>query len=201
MIRTRTFIGAALPRAALVALAAAGCNTDLTLPPASVPIASQTITLYALTGTPVNTNSAYDVLQFAEVRLDQTNNFDFAFDMRFDSAWGIGKPGDTTVVLIPRGAMGFIADPGLQVVPTFNFDSLHFAPTVGYTKTAAVAIHEDDVLFLASRIQTCNFGFTLPHYAKMQITKIDLNNRFVTIKLTIDPNCGYTDVSTGIPTR
>src|SRR5690348_3030492 len=57
---------------------AAACNSDLTLPPATLPIATQQITLYALSGTAVNTNSAYDGLGLGEVRTDQTNSFDFA---------------------------------------------------------------------------------------------------------------------------
>lgn len=192
---------AAATRAAILALLLAGCGTALSLPPASVPITQQQITLFSLTNTPVNTNSAYDMLQMLEVRIDQTNNFDFAFDLRFDSAYGIGKPGDTVAVLIPRGAMGFVADPGLIALPgIFNFDSLQVAPTGGYTQDKAVAIHEGDVLYAASRIQTCNFGFTLPHYAKLVIQKIDLAAYSTTILVVIDPNCGYREVNSGIPT-
>jgi hypothetical protein len=192
---------AAASRAAIFALLLAGCGTDLTLPPASIPIASQQITLFALNNTPVNTNSAYDMLQLLEVRVDQTNSFDFAFDLKFDSAYGIGKPGDTVAVLVPRGALGFVQDPGLMTLPgIYNFDSLQVAPAGGYTKDKAVLIHEGNVLFAASRIQTCNFGFTLPHYAKLVIQKIDLAAYSVTMRVTIDPNCGYREVNSGIPT-
>ncbi|MFI5281429.1 MAG: hypothetical protein ACHQU1_13110, partial [Gemmatimonadales bacterium] len=188
-------------RAAIFALLLAGCGTDLTLPPATAPITNQQINLFALTNTPVNTNSAYDMLQLFEVRVDQNNSFDFAFDLRFDSAYGIGKPGDTVAVLIPRGALGFVADPGLIYLPgIFNFDSLQVAPTGGYVKDKAVQIHEGDVLFAASRIQTCNFGFTLPHYAKLIIQKIDLAAFSTTIRVVIDPNCGYREINSGIPT-
>ncbi len=192
---------AAALRAAILALLLAGCGTDLTLPPASAPITQQQIILFALTNTPVNTNSAYDMLQPIEVRVDQTNAFDFAFDLRFDSAYGIGKHGDTVAVLIPRGAMGFVADPGLIALPgIFNYDSLQVAPAGGYTKDRAVAIHEGDVLYAASRIQTCNFGFTLPHYAKLIIQKIDLAAYSTTIRVVLDPNCGYREINSGIPT-
>jgi len=188
-------------RAACVALLLAGCASDLTLPPASIPIAQQEITLYALTGTPVGTNSAYDMLSLIEVRSDRTNSFDFAWDLQFDSAYGIGKPGDTVAVLIPRGALGFVSDPGLQLAPTFSLDSAILAPTGGYTKDHAVKIKEGIVLYAASRVQTCNFGFTLPHYAKLLIEQIDLTNRKVVIRVVMDPNCGYRALTSGIPSQ
>jgi hypothetical protein len=201
MTRESGLTRAAALKAATLSLLLAGCGTDLTLPPASIPIAQQQITLFALTNTPVNTNSAYDMLQLLEVRVDQNNAFDFAFDLRFDSAYGIGKHGDTVAVLIPRGAMGFVADPGLIALPgIYNFDSLQVAPQGGYTKDKAVQIREGNVLYAASRIQTCNFGFTLPHYAKLVIQKIDLAAYSVTIRVVIDPNCGYREVNSGIPT-
>ncbi|MFI5207620.1 MAG: hypothetical protein ACHQU8_04500 [Gemmatimonadales bacterium] len=192
---------AAALRAAIFALLLAGCGSGLSLPPASSPITQQQIDLFALSNTPVNTNSAYDMLNMVEVRVDENNNFDFAFDLRFDSAYGVGKPGDTVAVLIPRGVLGFVADPGLIYLPgIFNFDSLQVAPTGGYTKDSVVAIHEGDVLYAASRIQTCNFGYTLPHYAKLMIQKIDLAALSATISVVIDPNCGYREINTGIPT-
>lgn len=192
---------AAATRAAFLALLLLGCGTDTTLPPASSPITQQQINLFALTNTPVNTNSAYDMIQLLEVRVDQNTTFDFAFDLRFDSAYGIGKPGDTVAVLIPRGALGFVTDPGLIYLPgIFNFDSLQVAPTGVYVKDKAVQIHEGDVLYAASRIQTCNFGFTLPHYAKLLIQKIDLAAFSTTIKVVVDPNCGYREINSGIPT-
>lgn len=188
-------------RAATLTLLLAGCGTDLTLPPATAPITTQQITLFAITNTPVSTSSAYDMLNLFEVRVDQSNGFDFAFDLRFDSAYGIGKPGDTVAVLIPRGALGFVTDPGLMALPgIYNFDSLQVAPSGGYTRDKAVAIHEGNTLYAASRIQTCNFGFTLPHYAKLLIQKIDLAAYSVTIRVVIDPNCGYRQVNSGVPT-
>ena len=190
---------AASLRAACVALLLAGCGSDLTLPPASAPITQQEITLYALTGTSVGTNSAYDMLSLIEVRTDLTNSFDFAWDLRFDSAYGIGKAGDTVAVLIPRGALGFVTDPGLQLAPTFSIDSAIVAPTDGYIKDHAVRIKQGVVLYAASRVQTCNFGFTLPHYAKLLIEQIDLTNRQVVIRVVEDPNCGYRTLTSGIP--
>ena len=195
------FTRAAALRAVGAALLLAGCGSDLTLPPASIPIAQQQITLYAMTGTPVNTSSAYDMLNLFEVRLDLTNSFDFAFDLRFDSAYGFGGPGDTIAVLIPRGALGFVPDPGLQVVHSLNFDSLQIAPTDGYIQDHAVKIHEGWVFFAASRVQTCNFGFVLPHYAKLVIDKIDLAARTAVIRLVVDPNCGYRGLGSGLPSQ
>jgi hypothetical protein len=193
--RTRALTAVAL------AVVLGGCGTDLTLPPASIPIAQQQITLYALTGTPVGTPSAYDQISLTEVRTDVSSAFDFAFDLRFDSAYGLGHPGDTVAVLLPRGALGFSSDPGLQQIPTLPWDSVRIAPTDGYINNKAVRIRAGDILYSASRIQTCNYGFDLPHYAKLLIQQIDLANRVATILVIADPNCGYRELGSGIPNQ
>jgi hypothetical protein len=171
-----------------LALGLWGCGTDLTLPPATVPIAQQQITLFALTGTPVATASAYDMLTLAQVRVDQTSAFDFAFDLRFDTAYGLGHPGDTVAVLVPRGVFGFAIDPGLQTAPTLAWDSVVIAPPDGYVKDKALRIRAGDIVYAASRAQTCQTGFILPHYAKLQIASIDVANRVATILVVIDPS-------------
>jgi len=85
-----------------------------------------------------------------------------------------------------------------QAALTFSLDSAVIAPTSGYIKDHAVKIREGIVLYAASRIQTCNFGYTLPHYSKMLIEQIDLANRKVVIRVVIDPNCGLVTVFTGL---
>ena len=190
-----------LPRwlgcAALVATLAA-CSDNPVLPPAQIPVADQVATLYALTGTPVNTPSAYSMLLPGEVRLDQTSAFDFAFDIRPDSAFGLGTTGDTIAALLPRYLFGFRADGGLQLT-TQDFDSINAAPQGGYEATKPLRIRQGSVLFATSQVQTCNFGVYLPHYAKMVVQEIDLVARTATIHVVLDPNCGYRSLAPGIP--
>lgn len=182
---------------ALAALAA--CGSDLTLPPATAPIAQQQIHLFALTETPVGTPSGYNMISLAEVQTFRSNDFDFVFDIGIDSTFGLGTKGDTIAVLIPRGGLGFNEDAGLQFT-LISFDSVQVAPITGYEKTKPTRIRAGDVFIAASRPQTCNFGFVRPRYAKGQVQSIDPVTRSAVILLVIDTNCGYRGLGVGIPT-
>lgn len=181
-------------------IGAAGCGDDLQLPPANVPIAQQVILLSALSGTPVTTPSAYNMLGLAEVRTDLSNDFDFVFDLGPDSSYGLGTTGDTIAVLIPRGYLGFAADGGL-IWTLAGFDSVRIAPVTGYLTDKPTRIRAGDVVIAASRIQTCEFSFLRPRYAKIQIISIDLTTRQSQMRVVIDPNCGYRSLGSGIPTQ
>jgi len=185
-------------RLAALVLVSASCDVSTTLPAASVPIAQQLITLYALTGTPVNTASGYNMLQLGEVRTSVSNNFDFVMDIGIDSTFGVGNKGDTVIVLIPRGAVGFVEDGGLQWSPT-SFDSLVLAPVTGYQEAKPTRIRQGDIILASSRRQTCDDASSHPRYAKMNIQTVDLATRSVVILVVIDPNCGYRSLKSGIP--
>jgi len=184
---------AAVPRpAALFALACvaaiAACNASFTLPPATQAPVTGTTTLYALTGTSLSLPSAYSLLPSPiypdVVRTDRSSAFDFAFNIEVDSA------SDTSAVLLPRGAMGLYMDGGLQLTQT-PFDSIDLAPTGGYQDSLPVKVQVGTVVLVASRQQTCNFGYVYPLYGKFQVTALDLAARSVTFDLVVDPNCGY----------
>lgn len=177
----------------------AGCGDGLTLPPATVPIAQQQITLFALTNTPVGTPSAYNMTTLSEVQIFRSNDFDFVFDIGVDSSYGVGTVGDTVAVLLPRAYMGFAQDGGLQYTP-IGFDSVRIAPETGYEKQKPTKVRAGDTILAASRLQSCNFAFVRPRYAKLYIQSIDLATRSAVITVIIDTNCGYRSLDSGIPT-
>ena len=101
-MRARTVFFLALGGLAL----AAGCGSPLGLPRATFENKVDTVSLYALSGTPVSFPSAYS-LQFNQpVRSDQTPALDFAFDI--DSA-GLAK-------LLPTGALRLGRASGIQLL-------------------------------------------------------------------------------------
>jgi hypothetical protein len=179
-------------------LSLVACGQDLSLPPAQLPVTQQQITLSAVTNTPVNTNSAYNMVGLAEVRTDLSNNFDFVFDLGPDSSYGLGTTGDTIAVLMPRGYVGFVQDGGMQFTLT-SFDSVVIAPALGYETQKPTRIRGGDVILAASRLQTCDFGILSPRYAKMDIVSIDVPSRTAIILVKINPNCGYRSLKDGIP--
>jgi len=183
---------------ALAAAPLAACGDNPVLPPAQVPVTEQQITISALTGTDVRTPSAYNMLILIEVRTDETTEFDFAFDIGIDSVLGVGTTGDTVAVLLPRGALGFAADGGLQTT-TVPFDSIVMGLLNGYERGRPVRIREGDAVMAASRIQQCTFQVVRPRVAKLRIDQIDLVQRRAVIRVVINPNCGYLSLRPGIP--
>ncbi len=182
--------------AALAALALsswiAACNDPFALPPATQPPLSGTLTLWALTSSPIGQPSAFDMLLASSgdaltaglVRTDRTFEFDLALDMQTDSLH------DTVAVLMPPGALGLPRDGGLQITTT-PYDSITIAPDGGYEQADTVRLAVGTVVLASSRTQSCNFGFLRHLYAKLSVTAIDKVARSVTFQVLLDPNCGY----------
>lgn len=173
----------------LVAVAACG---DLALPPPNFENRVDTLTLYALDGTPVSSPSAYDLELRSLTRTDQTPSFDFAFN--FDSA---GR-----AVLLPLGALKLGALSGIQRTTT-AFDSIQFAPTGGYQMDSAVVVDSAGVVLIHSRPVTCPFQVTGVYYAKLHVLSIDTTSspggRSLHFEILTDINCGYRGLQPGLP--
>ena len=191
-----------LLRATPVLVAAlAACSDPFALPPPSQPTTERIVILYALSGTPLSTPSAFNLVSGIEVRTDRTPDFDIALEFAPDSALGLGTTGDTVAALLPRGALGFAADPGVMIDSTTPWDSLRLAPIDGYTTDKAVRIDSGDVVIASSRAQGCNFGLVRHLYAKIRIDQVDrARRRIVTLTVT-NPNCGYRGLGPGIPVQ
>lgn len=145
--------------------------------------------MYALTRTPLQTPSAYDLIRQLAIRTDRSTELDFAFDI--DTA---GR-----AMLMPRGALGLSADGGIQRV-SLAYDSLTLAPRDGYLRDSTVAVEDGAVYALTSRQQSCGFG-AASLYAKAVVEALDRAARSVSLRLRINPNCGYRGLEPGVPSR
>jgi hypothetical protein len=181
-----------------VALAiAAACGDPLGVPPPGVPNRTDTVSLYALSGTPVTTPSGYLIFFRQVVRTDQTSlGLDFAFDI--DSA---GRP-----VLLPTGALGLPRASG--ILRTLHaFDSVTVAPTGDYQSDSAVVVDSNAVMILHSRPQGCSFSpqAVFVFYAKLHVLAIDTtsgpNGRRIDFEILNNVNCGYRGLEPGLPKR
>lgn len=177
-----------------LALGISACGDPLTLPPATQETVELSFTLYALTNTSVGTPSAYNMVTLATVRTDRSIDLDFAVDMVTDTS------GDTSVVMLPRGALGFQPDGGVQPAAE-PFDSIALAPVNGYVEDAPLPVDSGDVVLVASRRQQCNFGINRPRYAKLRVESVNRAQRSVAFKIRINPNCGYRGLAPGIPSN
>jgi hypothetical protein len=153
-----------------------------------------TVSMFALTGTPVSAPSGFSILNGAPIRTDVALAFDFAFDI--DSA-GRAK-------FLPTGALKLGEATGLQI-STQIFDSIKIAPTTGYQLDSAVFVHDSTVVIAHSNPNDCvtTIGYQAPYYAKFRILTIDTtsgpNGRRIDFEILADRNCGFRGLEPGLP--
>lgn len=176
----------------LVVTALAGavvaCDTN-PLPPPTIANVEDTISLYALDGTPLTQPSGYNIQLRQVLRTDRDARFDFAFN--------ITPTGQA--VLLPTGAMQLGRASGIlpQSVP---FESVQTAPGSGYTDTTFVAVDSGAVAVVRSRPSSCLVFSSVVHfYGKVQVLQIDTVARRIDLRVLVDQNCGYRDLEPGLP--
>lgn len=171
----------------LVLVAAVAACSDNLLPDAYFANRVDTVTLGALTSTPVSVPSGYSVPEGKAVRTDQSTSFDFVY------LTAGGRP-----LLAPLGAIGLAtgsADPGLQKSAT-TFDALVDPPSSGYLTDDSLQIAVGDVVVVRSRV--C-YGYGVPQYAKLEVLEFSPAQGTVTFKVMANLNCGYRSLAPGIP--
>jgi len=176
---------------AAAALAACGDPFGL-LGASSVNVVDSLVSLYALTGTPVATPSAYRIAPPGVVRTDQDVALDFAFDI--DTA---GR-----AVLLPTGALRLGRATGLQTT-TVAFDSVRLAPDRGYQADSGVVVDSGTVALVHSAPTTCGVGLSpvYHYYAKLLVLRVDTAARRLDFQILADQNCGYRGLEPGLPSR
>lgn len=177
-------------RAAALAAILAACGDDFQLPPPRAANELDTVSVFALSGTPIGAPSGYNLEFRSVVRTDQTAIFDFAFD--------ITPAGDP--ILSPTGALGLGRNSALQVAPE-SFDSITVAPTGGWVLEASVPADSGTELLAQSRLTACSFGATASYYAKLRVLAVDTVARRVDFEILVNTNCGYRGLEPGLPTR
>ncbi len=170
-----------------LALLAAACSNTTGLPAAFYANKVDTVSLYALRGTPIALPSAYSIQQLVAVRTDTTVSLDFAFD--FDSA---GRPR-----LLPTAALHLGTASGLQPTTT-AFAAIALAPTGGYILDTAVTADSGKVFYAVSRPIPCLIG-SVPLYAKLHVLSVDTAARRLNFEILVDQNCGYRGLALGLP--
>lgn len=172
----------------LLTAVAAACGNDDNLADPTEQNVVDTVTVGSLTGTPITTPSGFAVEKGA-VRTDQDAGFDFAYNI---------EPGGRKVFL-PRAALGLPsvnADPGLQRRDE-TFDQLLVARSNGYVTDEAVPVAVGERYLVRSRV-LCG-GLGVPLYAKLEI--IALDGEYADLKVLANRNCGYKELTPGLPDR
>jgi len=170
----------------------AACGNPLALTPATQPNRIDTVTIFALEGTPISAPSGYDVVFNVPARTDRAAGFDFTFDI----------DGDTSRIF-PTGALGLSVQSGI-ILSDKEFSQIDIAPTDNYNVDSAMVVHQDTVFVVRSRpdVSGCPiFLGALPRYGKFEILNIDPQARSLTMKSLVNVNCGYRGLEPGLPTQ
>lgn len=173
--------------------AIAGCGGDITLGPAVFENRTDTLQLWAATGTPVYLPSAYIISIKSGARLDQISYFDFLYD--------ITPSGEH--ILLPLAAVAStgtaLGNPGLLPTTT-SYDSIQVAEQTGYVTADTLPIRVGDIFYARSRPSaSCFLG--IPYYAKLQVLSIKDEDRSLFVQILSNINCGYRGLQPGLPKK
>ncbi len=165
------------------------CSNDDFLPDPTVANVVDTLTLFAVEGTPVGTPSGYSIIDGQAVRIDQRPDFDFVY----------GLPAGVGPSLLPPGALGLAQNLSLRpgiLEPSDGFDDLEIAQLNGYRTEDTISVAIGQTFVARSRV-ACGLG--VPMYAKLRILSIDPLQRSVTLETLPNRNCGYRGLQPGLP--
>ena len=152
---------------------------------------ADTLTAWALNGTPPSFPTAYRAASGAVTRADGSFNFDIAFDI----------DASNKVVVYPQRFVGVPLE-GPKAVGllriTASFDELTQAPASGYVFDSSFVVSPGQGL--AMQVQStsdCQLYFSTVHYTKLVVDSIDAARRAVYFRAVHNPNCGYRSLVAG----
>lgn len=192
----RRFYAAAVAAALLAGVA---CKNTTAIA-ANLPVTTDTLVAYALSGTPASLPSGLAIAYRSAVRVSTSSPFDLAFDL--DSA--------ARVVVSPARA---IVSPLLGNIPLVaiqtsagTFESIVSAPTGYYRPDTAIVVSPHQAFVVLSTrptgSQTCLYSPVPRIYSKVVIDSVEPRTaRAIYLRVTTDPNCGYRSFEPGLPTN
>lgn len=164
---------------------------------ASAPTSVDTLSVFALSGTPPAYPSGISLLARAAVRVDGFAGFDVAFDI--DATGSAVVYPIKLVVASPAGSRPV----GLQKV-SGSFDAVLEAPSTGYELDSPVVLTPGETVVIQSAHNgsqdVCQFALSPYLYAKIAVDSVNSASRTIYLKLGLDPNCGFRSFATGVPT-
>lgn len=174
-------------------LATAACD-DPFEPRATTPVRTDSFVAYAMSGTPLNLPTAFNVVFFTTLRIEPSYGFDFAFDL--------DDQGRVVVIPVTRlgGAVILGRRTGLQKA-TVPFDQLTRAPVTGYHYDSTLVMDVGETMLVEIIADQCPFGSSSLVYSKFMVRAVDPIDRRIAFLLTYDPNCGFRSFLPGIPSN
>jgi hypothetical protein len=164
---------------------------------ATLPTITDTLSVWALSGTPPDFPSGLSIIQSQAVRIDGFAGFDVALDI--DSN---GNPVIYPVKLVVS-TPGTARVVGLQIVPG-TFETVLEAPKTGFEPDSGLVIAPGKVVTVESQHNgsgdLCQLTISPNVYAKITVDSVNLASRMLFLRMTLDTNCGFRSFADGIPT-
>ncbi len=178
----------------VVGLNACGDPTSLR---ASLRTSVDTLSVFALSGTPPSYPSGVNLLARSPVRVDGGAAFDVAFDINAD--------GNAIVYPVRQvvSTPGSFRSVGMQRL-SVQFDSVTDAPKTGYEVDSSFVLPPGATVVIQSQHNfsgdICQFALNPNIFAKIAVDSVVLASRTVYFRMGLDPNCGFRSFVVGIPT-
>jgi hypothetical protein len=192
LISPKSRLASLIAAAAVVAGVACGEFTGV---PASLPVLSDSGTVYALNGAPLGAPTALHAFSGQLTPADA----DFVFDIAFD----LNANGD--IVLLPQRAVASGLATTHSVALTTVADTFEAVTSASKdlkfrADTALVVKRNQVVVAQITDGSACSFSLTgTTLFAKLVVRSIDRINRTMTVRYTVDPNCGFRSFASGVP--
>jgi hypothetical protein len=156
-----------------------------------------TLSVFALTGTPPSYPSGLSIVAGQAVRVDGFANFDVALDI--DASGRAVVYPVKLVVPSPNGSRPV----GLQKLAG-EFETVLEAPRTGYGTDASIALAPGETVVMQAAHNgdrdICQFALSPYLYAKIAVDSVNLASRTLYLRMGVDPNCGFRSFASGIPT-
>ena len=164
---------------------------------ASLLNSTDTLSVFALSGTPPNYPSGLALLVRQPVHVDGSAAFDVAFDINAD-----GNAVIYPVKLIV--AAGGSRPVAIQKIAA-PFESVAEAPKTGYQGDSALVALPGETIVVQSvhnfNSDICQFAINPNIYAKIAVDSVSLASRTIYFRMGLDPNCGFRSFAEGVPTH
>ena len=176
----------------LCAAVLAGCGDDLFDVRARYEVETDTLTVFALNGSPPEAPVGLNTPFLAVVRADSSFNFDLAFDITEDSK--------VRVIPVSRvgGAFGVGRRIGIVMLEE-PFDSVDRAPGGGYVYDSTVVVETGQPFAVQVVTPYCtSFDASSFVYSKIVVDSVRPLSRELFLRVTVDPNCGFRGLVDGV---
>jgi hypothetical protein len=166
-------------------LAACGDPTGLR---ASLETVTDTLVLRAFTGASTSDATALNTFRARAVRAEITSGYDFVFDLD-----ATGK-----VLIYPPSRIANVGRAGLQLA-TAEFEDITEAVVNGYNEDSTATANVGEVYMARSFPVACSVNIRPFVYSKFVIDSVNLANKTIHVRITVNPNCGFRSFAEGVP--